>query len=65
MAPSSAREDKTAGKRIRGTSIWVWVKIQPPGDRRFYSLFPFTRVPFWGYPIFDPPFLVGIRLLDD
>ena len=35
--------------------IWVWVKIQPTGhaSRRFYSLFPFTRVPFW-VPIFDP-----------
>ena len=33
---------------------WVWVKIKPPGDRRFSSLVPFTRVPFWGYPIFDP-----------
>ena len=28
-------------------------KAKPPGDRRFESLFPFTRVPFW-VPIFDP-----------
>ena len=32
----------------------VWVKIKPPGDHRFGSMFPLTRVPFWGYPIFDP-----------
>ena len=32
---------------------WVWVKIKPPGDRRFWSRFPFTRVPF-EVPIFDP-----------
>ena len=25
---------------------WVWVKIEPPGDRRFWSMFPFTRIPF-------------------
>ena len=29
-------------------------QIEPPGDCRFQSLSPFTRVPFWGYPIFDP-----------
>ena len=28
-------------------------QIKPPGDHRFYSLVPFTRVPFW-VPIFDP-----------
>ena len=22
-------------------------------DRRCWSMFPFTRIPFWGYPIFD------------
>ena len=33
---------------------WVWVKMKPPGDRRFWSMFPLTRVPFWVY-IFDPP----------
>ena len=30
------------------SNIWVWVKIKPPGDRRFWSIFPFTRVPL-GY----------------
>ena len=35
---------------------WTWVKIKPPGDRRFQSIFPFIRVPCW-LPIFDtqPP----------
>ena len=32
---------------------WVWVKIKPAGDHRFWSLVPFTRVPF-RVPIFDP-----------
>ena len=31
----------------------VWGKIEPPGDRRFWSMFPLTRVPFW-YRFFDP-----------
>ena len=26
---------------------WVWVKVKPPADRRFQSMFPLTRVPFW------------------
>ena len=33
--------------------IWVWLKIKQEGLRRFWSMFPFTRVPFW-VPIFDP-----------
>ena len=36
--------------------IWVRVKIKPSGDRRFWSIFPFTRLPFGGYPIFDPQY---------
>ena len=35
------------------SAIWVRVKIKPTGDRRFPSMFPFARVPFW-VPIFDP-----------
>ena len=31
----------------------VRVKIKPPGDLRFWSMFPLTRVPF-GVPIFGP-----------
>ena len=33
--------------------IRVWVKINPPGDRRFESLIPFARLLIW-VPIFDP-----------
>ena len=36
----------------RAKVIWV-VKTKPPGDRRFWSLLPLTRVPFW-VPMFDP-----------
>ena len=35
--------------------IWVWVKIKPPGDRRFWSMFLFTRVPC--YLCLTQPFL--------
>ena len=35
------------------TFIWVWVKIKPTGARRFWSMFPLARVPFW-VPICDP-----------
>ena len=41
---------------VSQVSNWAWVKIKPPKNRRFESIFPFTdRVPFWGYPIFAPP----------
>ena len=35
-------------------AMWLWVKIKSPEERRCSSMFPFTRVLFWGYPIFDP-----------
>ena len=40
-------------KPANAKSKWVWVKIKPPGDRRFWSMLPLTRVPFW-VPILDP-----------
>ena len=33
--------------------IWVWLKIKQEGLRRFWSMFPLTRVPFW-YRFFEP-----------
>ena len=27
--------------------MWLWLKIKEPGLRRFYSLVPFTKGPFW------------------
>ena len=43
--------------------IWVWVKIQPPGDRRFESLVPFTRL-LLRVPIFDQSFqALNVHLL--
>ena len=33
---------------------WVWVKIQPPANRRFYPLVPFTRASHFGVPYFWP-----------
>ena len=41
------------GWRAGQNPTWVWVKIKPPGDHRFWSMLPLTRVPFW-VPIFDP-----------
>ena len=32
---------------------WQWLKIQQGGLRRFWSMFPLTRVPFW-YRFFEP-----------
>ena len=32
---------------------WVWLKIKQEGLRRFWSMFPLTRVPFW-HRIFEP-----------
>ena len=35
------------------TSMWVWLKIHQEGLRRFWSMFPLTRVPFW-FRFFEP-----------
>ena len=35
-------------------AMWVWVKVKPPGDHKFWSMFPLARVPLGGDPIFDP-----------
>ena len=32
----------------------VWVIIEPPADRRFWSMFPLTRATHFGAHIFDP-----------
>ena len=32
---------------------WVWLKIKHQGLRKFWSMFPLTRVPFW-YRFFEP-----------
>ena len=45
--------EKTQFVSLTCQGIWVWVKIKPPGDRRFWSMFPLTRVPF-EVPILDP-----------
>ena len=47
--PRTSRKCRRPTRRLTGRSIWVWVKIKPPGDRRFWSIFPFARVPL-GYP---------------
>ena len=33
-------------------SIWVWVKIKPPGDHRFWSMLPLTRASLFGVTLF-------------
>ena len=33
--------------------LWLWVKIEQEGLRRFWSMCPLTRVPFW-YRFFEP-----------
>ena len=41
--------------------IWVWLKIKQQGLRKFWSMFPLTRVPFW-YRFFEPqPYLRWLR----
>ena len=39
--------------REDGIGVEFLFSIKPPGDRRFWSMLPFTKVPFW-VPIFDP-----------
>ena len=36
-----------------GFDEWVWLKIKQEGLRRFWSMCPLTRVPFW-YWFFEP-----------
>ena len=38
---------------VVGYNIWVWLKIKQEGLRRFWSMFPLTRVPFW-HGFFEP-----------
>ena len=37
----------TASLPVEGRLKWVWVKFKAPEDRRFWSMFPFTRIRFW------------------
>ena len=53
------REIRTAASALVRPSLraclkWVWVKMKAPGDRRLWSLVPFTRDPK-RIPIFDQP----------
>ena len=34
--------------------IWAWVKIEAPENHKCWSMFPLTRVQFWGVPMFEP-----------
>ena len=55
-AANFASTSLSPGRRPQGKAQkfkWVWVKIKPPGDHRFWSMCPLARVPF-GVPIFDP-----------
>ena len=45
MAASPQAPDSHGVKNWH-SNLWVWVKIESPGDRRFWSFFPITRVPF-------------------
>ena len=36
-----------AGGGYRLVWKWLWVKIKQEGLRRFWSMFPLPRVPFW------------------
>ena len=58
---------KDSGALLRkcSSSMWVWVKIKPPGgpeDHRSESLFPFTRVPLW-VPIFTSYGAPGMTIM--
>ena len=38
---------------VGSDKYWLWLKIKLEGLRRFWSMFPLTRVPFW-YRFFEP-----------
>ena len=49
---SSLRQQLLSSKPVNG-GMWVWLKIKQEGLRRFWSMCPLTRVPFW-YRFFEP-----------
>ena len=43
------------------SNLFMYI-FQPPGDRKFWSMFPLNRVPF-GVPIFDPlPYILYMHI---
>ena len=42
---------------------WLWLKIKQEGLRRFWSMFPLTRVPLW-YRFFEPQPIRGLGGLE-
>ena len=55
QAPWRARHWGTQKSLAQNRSVlkWVWLKINQEGFRRFWSMFPLTRVSFW-YRLFEP-----------
>ena len=41
----------------------VWVKVKPPGDRKCWSMFPLTRVPFGGHILTHSQIGLPIQIL--
>ena len=52
-APLRCRRCRSGTEPCALLKIWVWVKIKPPGDRRFWPTLPLVWVPVW-VRIFDP-----------
>ena len=45
-------QPQMVGETLRFTLIWLWLKIQELGLRRFWSMFPLTRATHFGIPVF-------------
>ena len=52
---SQSRRERRKGlkPKLENKITWVWLKIQQEGLRRFWSMFPLSRVPCW-YRFFEP-----------
>ena len=59
-APSKSIRAPPALEWNGSNLVWVWLKIKELGLRGFWSLVPYTKVPFW-YHFFEPqPYLSGL-----
>ena len=53
LAPQQGAAPRWVPSKTEPIGIWVLLRIKQEGLRRFWSVFPLTRVPLW-YRFFEP-----------
>ena len=54
LPPPNHSKPPISWREADGVVKWVWLRIKQLGLRRFWSLFPYTKVPFWISIFFQP-----------